>query len=45
MEKEILGIYLSGHPLLEFETELSKKVNFHIGDKVDDGKMRDDMRE
>lgn len=27
MEKEVLGIYLSGHPLLEYQAQLSKYVN------------------
>ena len=27
MEKEVLGIYVSGHPLSEYEEELSKKVS------------------
>lgn len=44
MEKEMLGIYLSGHPLLEFEDELSKNVTFHIGDKGDDSSTQDKMQ-
>jgi DNA polymerase-3 subunit alpha len=44
MEKEMLGIYLSGHPLLEFEDELSKNVTFHIGDKGDDSSTQDNMQ-
>lgn len=41
MEKEMLGIYLSGHPLLDFEDELSKNVTFYIGDKSDESNIQD----
>ncbi|HHY70700.1 MAG TPA: DNA polymerase III subunit alpha, partial [Thermoanaerobacterales bacterium] len=44
MEKEMLGIYLSGHPLLEFEDELSKNVTFYIGNKVDESNIQDNMQ-
>lgn len=33
MEKEMLGIYVSGHPLSEYKSELEKNVTFFIGDK------------
>jgi len=36
MEKDMLGIYLSGHPLSEFERELSENVTFYLGDKNND---------
>lgn len=36
MEKNMLGIYLSGHPLSEFERELSENVTFYLGDKNND---------
>lgn len=32
MEKEILGLYISGHPLGEFEKEISKSVNAYSSD-------------
>jgi len=44
MEKEMLGIYLSGHPLLEFKEELSRNVTFHIGDTGDDSGIQDNMQ-
>ncbi len=43
MEKEMLGIYLSGHPLLEYEEELSKNVTFYVGNKNDVNNIQDNM--
>lgn len=33
MEKEMLGIYVSGHPLSEYKSELAKNVTYYIADK------------
>ncbi|NLZ52079.1 MAG: DNA polymerase III subunit alpha [Thermoanaerobacteraceae bacterium] len=41
MEKEMLGIYVSGHPLSEFKNELSKNVTFYIGDKDNENNVQD----
>lgn len=37
MEKEMLGIYVSGHPLLEYEDEIKEKANFFSSDLNDEG--------
>lgn len=44
MEKEMLGIYLSGHPLLAYKEEISKNITFSIGDKDDINNIRDNMQ-
>jgi len=44
MEKEMLGIYLSGHPLLEYEKELSRHVTFHLGSVNDENRIRDNLQ-
>lgn len=44
MEKEMLGIYLSGHPLLEYKEELSKNTTFSIGDKNNISNLQDNMQ-
>lgn len=36
MEKEVLGVYLSGHPLLEYQKELSKYANVSSLDFIND---------
>ncbi len=36
MEKEVLGIYVSGHPLAEYMDQLDKKVNCHSRDLLAD---------
>jgi len=41
MEKEMLGIYLSGHPLSELKEELSKNVTFYLADKNNDSIVKD----
>jgi DNA polymerase-3 subunit alpha len=43
MEKEMLGIYLSGHPLLEYEQELSETVTFSGKDLYDEGSLKDNQ--
>ncbi len=43
MEKEMLGIYLSGHPLLEHEEELARNVTFYSKDKNDPTTVQDNM--
>ena len=42
-EKEVLGLYLSGHPLLKYADELEEFSNFDFTDKVimnNDDKVR-----
>jgi len=41
MEKEVLGVYLSGHPLLEYQAELSKYINASSLDFIDDNDSQD----
>ena len=41
MEKEMLGLYLSGHPLLEFEDEIKEKVTFYSKDLNEEGMVKD----
>lgn len=41
MEKEMLGIYVSGHPLLEYEEELSKLTTISCSDLVGEVGIRD----
>ncbi|MGI6485138.1 MAG: DNA polymerase III subunit alpha [Tepidanaerobacteraceae bacterium] len=43
MEKEMLGIYLSGHPLLEYEQELSETVTFTGKDIYDESLVSDNQ--
>ena len=38
MEKEVLGVYISGHPLLEYKQELMKNATFFIAD-INDKKI------
>ena len=40
MEKEVLGLYVSGHPLRNYSAELSRKVTVRLGniDEVEDGR-------
>ncbi|MEW9123541.1 MAG: DNA polymerase III subunit alpha [Thermotaleaceae bacterium] len=35
MEKETLGLYISGHPLAEFETEIQQISTVHTGELID----------
>jgi len=37
MEKEILGIYVSGHPLMPYEKEIKLLSNFSTADLITDG--------
>jgi len=39
MEKDMLGLYLSGHPLREFEDDINSWVTIHSVDLVDDEKL------
>jgi len=41
MEKEMLGIYVSGHPLSEYKNELSKSVTFYLEDKNNANMVQD----
>lgn len=41
MEKEMLGVYISGHPLLDYEEEISKYASCNIIDIFDDNKLKD----
>lgn len=44
MEKEMLGIYLSGHPLIDYEQQLKANTNFTSKDMLDEGsKLRDNQ--
>ncbi len=36
MEKDTLGLYVSGHPLDEFRTVLEEKTSYHITDLLED---------
>ncbi len=50
MEKEVIGLYISGHPLSEFEKELTKYVTVYSNDLVElvdhpeESKLRDGQR-
>jgi len=37
MEKEVLGLYISGHPLAEFENEIKQISNMNTGDFMEAG--------
>jgi DNA polymerase-3 subunit alpha len=46
MEKEMTGMYLSGHPLDEYEEMLRKAVSHKVSDLLDDeGALLDDIRD
>jgi DNA polymerase-3 subunit alpha len=40
MEKEMLGVYVSGHPLLQFE-DIIKKLNFNTSMIADQGEEQE----
>jgi DNA polymerase III subunit alpha len=42
MEKEMTGLYLSGHPLDEYEDTLNQQTNTRISDIVLDGSLEDE---
>jgi DNA polymerase-3 subunit alpha len=43
MEKEMLGLYLSGHPLREYEKELAETVTIQSKDLYEDGGLKDNL--
>lgn len=43
MEKEMTGLYLSGHPLEEYEETLNRQTNTKISDIVSDGSLEDEL--
>ena len=43
MEKEMLGLYISGHPLEEFTDELAKYTNMSTADLMSGAGMEDDL--
>jgi DNA polymerase-3 subunit alpha len=43
MEKEITGLYLSGHPLEEYEETLRKATSIKLCDLIDDASLEDDI--
>ena len=50
MEKEVLGIYISGHPMQEYETKWRKNISattadFQIDEETNQAKVKDGARE
>ncbi|RXI56219.1 DNA polymerase III subunit alpha [Clostridium tetani] len=45
MEKEMTGLYLSGHPLDEYKNDLKNKVSINISDIVSDKGLEGDLIE
>lgn len=45
MEKEMTGLYLSGHPLDEYKNDLKKKISINISDIVSDKGLEGDIIE